>query len=227
MTAPPGERARGLVRARDAGSLSTAMAEGGAPYGSVMPYAADHQGRPLFLTADLAVHTKNLLADPACCLLAAAAASGSVQMAGRVALMGVAEQVEEPLARERYFRLFPSHRRYLEQHSFLLWRLKLDRARFIAGFGDIHWLEGSDILLGGTDWDAAEEGAVSHLNSDHADALCRILASAGAPPDARLAALDPEGMDFLLGEERTRVLFPECARTAEQLRGQVIALASK
>ena len=52
-----------LVRRRGVGMLSTAMAEGGAPYGSLVTYACDQQGQPLFLFSGLSDHTKNIAAD--------------------------------------------------------------------------------------------------------------------------------------------------------------------
>ncbi|PYO20868.1 MAG: hypothetical protein DMD88_10385, partial [Candidatus Rokuibacteriota bacterium] len=41
----------------------------GHPFASVMPYALDGAGRPLFLISSMAMHTQNLQADPRASLL--------------------------------------------------------------------------------------------------------------------------------------------------------------
>lgn len=52
------ERARTLVYLEATGSLSTlSRKQLGFPYGSVMPYAVDGCGRPLFLISTMAMHT--------------------------------------------------------------------------------------------------------------------------------------------------------------------------
>jgi heme iron utilization protein len=55
------ERARTLVSLGRIGSLSThSMRFPGFPFGSMMPYAADDLGRPIFLISSMAMHTQNL-----------------------------------------------------------------------------------------------------------------------------------------------------------------------
>src|ERR1017187_5214321 len=64
------ERARTLVDLTRIGSLSTlSRKQPGFPFGSVMPYGLDDQGRPIFLISTMAMHTQNLQADPRASLL--------------------------------------------------------------------------------------------------------------------------------------------------------------
>src|ERR1700758_1928709 len=64
------ERARTLMHLGRVGSLSTlSRKRPGFPFGSVMPYALDQTGRPIFLISTMAMHTQNLLADPRASLL--------------------------------------------------------------------------------------------------------------------------------------------------------------
>src|ERR1035437_3069927 len=59
------ERARTLMRSGCIGSLSTiSRKQPGFPFGSLMPYGLDSQGRPIFLISTMAMHTQNLQADP-------------------------------------------------------------------------------------------------------------------------------------------------------------------
>ena len=59
------ERARTLLYLGRIGSLSTlSRKQPGFPFGSVMPYGLDDQGRPIFLISTMAMHTQNLQNDP-------------------------------------------------------------------------------------------------------------------------------------------------------------------
>src|SRR5208282_3458104 len=58
------ERARTLMHVGRIGSLSTlSRKQPGFPFGSLMPYSLDDQGRPIFLISTMAMHTQNLQAD--------------------------------------------------------------------------------------------------------------------------------------------------------------------
>src|SRR3984893_14851209 len=64
------ERAQTLVYMACIGSLSTlSRKQPGFPFGSVMPFALDDHGRPIFLISTMAMHTQNLQADPRASLL--------------------------------------------------------------------------------------------------------------------------------------------------------------
>src|ERR1035438_8524756 len=59
------ERARTLIQSSRIGSLSTqSHKQPGFPFGSLMPYALDGEGRPIFLVSTMAMHTQNLQGDP-------------------------------------------------------------------------------------------------------------------------------------------------------------------
>ena len=59
------ERARTLMHSGRIATLSThSRKQPGFPFGSLMPYALDKDGRPIFLISTMAMHTQNLQADP-------------------------------------------------------------------------------------------------------------------------------------------------------------------
>jgi heme iron utilization protein len=65
-----GERACTLMYLGRVGTFSTlSRKQPGFPFGSVMPYGLDDQGRPIFLVSTLAMHTQNLKADTRASLL--------------------------------------------------------------------------------------------------------------------------------------------------------------
>ena len=143
--------ARALLAAESIGVLSTiSVHRPGFPYGSVTPYALSAQGAPLLLLSRLAAHTKNLLADPRASLFVgdrSAAedpqAGARISLLGRVAPLpaGDAPAVED--ARGRTLAIWPRAADYLALGDFSFWRLEIEEARLIAGFGEIRWLDGA------------------------------------------------------------------------------------
>ena len=145
--------ARALLAAESVGVLSTiSVHRPGFPYGSVTPYALSAEGAPLLLLSRLAAHTKNLLADPRASLFVgdrSAAedpqAGARISLLGRVAPLpaGDAPAIED--ARGRYVAIWPRAADYLALGDFSFWRLEIEEARLIAGFGEIRWLDGKTL----------------------------------------------------------------------------------
>ena len=84
------ERARTLMHSGRIGSLSTlSRKQPGFPFGSLMPYGLDDEGRPIFLISTMAMHTQNLQADPRASLFVTEPdTSGDPLGSSRVALIG-------------------------------------------------------------------------------------------------------------------------------------------
>ena len=82
-------------------------------------------------------------------------------------------------------------------------------------------LAGAEALL------AAEEGAVAHMNEDHADALALYARQFAGEADGpwRTTGFDPEGMDLLAGTRTARILFPQRVENAGALRQSLVAMA--
>ena len=87
------ERARTLVHRARTGTLATlSRRHPGHPFASLMPYALDETGRPIFLISSMAIHTQNLAGDPRASLFVAEPDwSGDPLAAGRITLMGTVE----------------------------------------------------------------------------------------------------------------------------------------
>src|SRR5277367_1806116 len=83
------ERARTLIHLGRVGSLSTISRKlSGYPFGSVMPYALDDTGRPVFLISSMAMHTQNLVEDPRASLLVTQTENADPLGSARLTLMG-------------------------------------------------------------------------------------------------------------------------------------------
>src|SRR5580693_9295822 len=91
------ERARTLAYLGRIASLSTlSRKQPGFPFGSLMPFALDPGGRPIFLISNMAMHTQNLKEDPRCSLFVGqAGADGDALGAARATLVGHAAPVPE------------------------------------------------------------------------------------------------------------------------------------
>lgn len=123
----------------------------GFPFGSTVPYALTPEGSPILLLSGLAEHTRNLLANPRASLLVQEPGPrGEPQTEWRITLVGTLERVSDPGARrdelmERYRLKVPGSAAFAGLPDFHPWVLRIQRIRFIAGFGRIHWVEPSDL----------------------------------------------------------------------------------
>jgi hypothetical protein len=144
------QKARALLTAESVGVLSTiSVHRAGFPYGSVTPYALSARGAPLLLLSRLAAHTKNLLADPRASLFVGDRSAAEDPQAGaRISLLGRLTPLpadEQTDARARYLAAWPRAADYLALGDFSFWRLEVEEARLIAGFGEIRWLDGKNL----------------------------------------------------------------------------------
>jgi putative heme iron utilization protein len=75
----------------------------------------------------------------------------------------------------------------------------------------------------------AEEGALAHLNGDHAQTLSLYAARlAGEKPgEWRATGLDPDGLDLALGDRTARIVFRERVKDAGRLRAVLKELADR
>ncbi len=83
------ERVRTLVSLSTIAMLSTVSRKRpGYPFGSLMPYAIDGTGRPIFLISNMAMHTQNIQADPRASLFVGQVGDGDPLGTARTTLVG-------------------------------------------------------------------------------------------------------------------------------------------
>jgi len=225
------EAARQLFLKQSFGVLSTMSLDvPGYPFGSVAPYCADGEGRPILYISRIAQHTRNILADPHVSLTIVdrsddSAESEDVQARGRVTVIANARLVEgsETTVQERYFRYFPSARQYQQTHDFEFFRLELVRVRFIGGFGQIYWLEPHEFMSRNPFSFEQETRVIDHMNADHADSLRHYVGGVSAV----MTGIDAEGFDLLASGRKLRREFDAPIGTMEQARQALIAMAKR
>jgi putative heme iron utilization protein len=215
--------AKKLLREGRSGALATLMPPTGDPYCSLVNVATAADGAPLLLISRLAVHTKNVLADPRVSLMLDERKEGDPLQGARVMLMGTAATTDDAEARRRYLARQPEAEMFAGFADFAFYRMELKAAHLVAGFGRIVDLKPQDVLTevgDAAELVAAEPEILAHMNDDHADAV-RLYATRllGAPDgEWRCVGCDPEGLELQHDRTALRLPFPQRVRAPGVLR---------
>lgn len=227
------ERARTLAAVGRIGALSTHSAQWpGFPFGSMMPYAVDPAGRPVFFISSLAMHTENLLQDMrASLLIMQPDVAGDPLASARVTLLGTAVETPAEEVRELYMTRFENARFWQDFSDFAYYRLEVAAAYFIGGFGVMGWVD-ADAYRGAAPDPLADvaPGIIEHMNTDHADAVRRLAThfGGGAADSASITSVDRLGFHVRLknaeGVHGIRVPFPREVTNTEDARRTFIEM---
>jgi putative heme iron utilization protein len=221
--------ARLLLRICDRAALATTFE--GAPYASLALLAADLDGSPILLLSDLARATRNLKADPRVSLLAVSPESGRDPLdSPRLTLLGRVEATKDPRIRQRFLARHPESSLYADFQDFHFYRIAIERAHFIGGFGHIVWIDGRDLVVG----DAAktlapdEESLIVRLNRDERANLdmCVNRLSGRVGTGWQVGAIDPDGIDACRADETARLDFPSLAPNGEAVCAALAGLVT-
>ena len=224
--------AKKVVREGRSGALATIMTRSGDPYCSLVNVATGADGAPLLLMSSMALHTKNILADPRASLMLDERKDGDPLQGARIMLMGTLAATNDAAARTAYLRRHPEAEMYAGFADFSFYRMALKGAHLVAGFGRIVDLVTADIVTSLTDAEpllAAEAEAIDHMNAVHAE-TCRLYATKllGAPDgDWRCVGIDPEGIELQQGRTALRLFFPQRVTGPGPLRAVLKELAAK
>ena len=188
------ERARTLLYLGRIGALSTlSRKQQGFPFGSVMPYGLDENGRPVFLISTMAMHTQNVQADPRSSLLVTQPDTiGDPLGASRVTLLGNILSVPVPEvaeARKLYLARYSNSKYWVDFDDFSFYRMDVVDVYYVGGFGVMGWVPASEYYSGQPDplADTATD-IIQHMNTDHGDALV-LLARAFAGIESQEVAM--------------------------------------
>ena len=225
----PADVARRVMRRCDRATLATAQHDaGGWPSASLVLVALDLDATPVLLISGLAEHTKNIAADDRVSLLFDATADLADPLTGaRVTVFGRACRSDLPRHRERYLARHPGSAMYAGFGDFAVYQVAVERAHLVAGFGRIHWIDATALLLDFKECEklaAAERGIIQHMNEDHADAndlYARVLLNRDGE-GWRMTGVDPEGCDFRLDGRTARLEFGTRIADAAQARAELI-----
>ncbi|MEM1372154.1 MAG: hypothetical protein AAGG72_08020, partial [Pseudomonadota bacterium] len=223
----PAKAAHQLVRLTDHAALATTMTKSTTPYASLVAMACDATGAPLLLLSKLAVHTRNIDAEPRASLLISQAAtraeriepsesdqSPNLLAEPRVTLIGHVEALErgsdrEMAARQRFIRRHPSAQRYIDFADFTMYAFVTEAAHFIGGFARVFDIPGEELGMPPLLSCESEGDAVSAVNAhvrfrEHLRSVSPGLHSIDADQPAKetMATTD----DFAVDDQRRGLL---------------------
>mmetsp|Transcript_28086 Transcript_28086/g.53167 ORF Transcript_28086/g.53167 Transcript_28086/m.53167 type:complete len:322 (+) Transcript_28086:70-1035(+) len=175
----------------------------GYPGGSVVGFAPDPSGRPLFVFSGMSSHTQDVLVDPKVSLTVASQDfKGAAD--GRVNLLGEMERVKDPEEIEMCKEI------YLEKHPGAFWvnfgdfnwfRMEVKSVRFVGGFARAGTISAEDYASASPDPISKIGGMVaSHMNDDHSDSTISMIQHyIGVDVEAaKIVSMDCLGMDVVV-----------------------------
>lgn len=231
------ERVRTLLSLSSVGMLSTvSRKQPGFPFGSLMPFALDAQGQPLFLISNMAMHTANVKADPRASLFVSQGADGDPLGAARATVVGPTEPVPEAdlaAAREQYLARHENSRYWVDFKDFAFFRLRPLDVYYVGGFGVMGWVTADAYRDASPDPLAeAAAGILSHMNADHVDSMLLLAQSHSGllATEAAMTSVDRLGFTLRLktaeGMKGTRINFPAEVRTPGETRVALVGMVN-
>jgi heme iron utilization protein len=222
--------ARLLLRRCDRAALATSLS--GAPYASLVLVAADLDGSPLLLLSDLAQATRNLKADPRISLVVSCPTSSSRDLldSPRLSLLGQVRPTRDPRHRRRFLARQPQSALYADFRDFGFYRMTLERAHFIRGFGSTQWIKGQDFLITEAAQRLAErEAAIAeYFNRDKTAELdlCISRLTGSDSQGWQVIGIDPDGIDVRGRDETARLDFAKTTSDEEAVRAAFAELVA-
>ena len=169
----------------------------------------------------MAEHGRNLAGDPRASIAIVAPSHDADPLAnGRITLAGsVAHPVGDgtrAAARDAHVAAVPAAKYYIDYSDFALWVLRVERVRWVGGYGRMDSATGEAYLAAAPDPVAPQSaGAIAHLNADHAQSLALMARALGGYPDTTSAVctgVDRYGLDLKVTTPRgvayTRIGYP-------------------
>ncbi|KAI3430593.1 hypothetical protein D9Q98_005186 [Chlorella vulgaris] len=230
------EEARTLVAGGSFGVLAT-QARGdlaGFPSGSVVEFAADEQGRPIFAFSTMSPHTADIKKEPRCSFTVMADPFKGIAD-GRITLMGraapIADEAEKAAAKAVYMAKHPNSF-WVEFGDFALFRMnEVVAARLVAGFARAGTITSEEYAAAEPDPIAPFTGPVAgHMNADHADTTVAMIKHyvGITVSKANILAIDRLGMTVSCerGKDqfKARLPFPRPATDRKSIKDLIVEM---
>ncbi|KAJ4718784.1 Pyridoxamine 5'-phosphate oxidase-related, FMN-binding [Melia azedarach] len=233
---PPALAVRNLMEQARFAHLCTVMSRmhhrrEGYPFGSLVDFAPDPMGHPVFSFSPLAIHTRNLLADPRCTLVVQIPGWSGLSNA-RVTIFG--DVFPLPEDQQEW-----AHKQYIAKHqqgptqqwgNFYYFRMQnISDIYFIGGFGTVAWVDVKEYEALQPDKIAVNGGEhyLKELNATFSKPLRELLSTETEVDDAALISIDSKGTDVRVRQGAQfniqRVSFEE-GQTVETLEEAKAAL---
>lgn len=172
----------------------------GYPFGSLVDFAADPIGHPIFSFSPLAIHTRNLLADPRCTLVVQIPGWSGLSNA-RVTIFGDVYPLPEDQQEWAHKQYMSKHQQGPSQQwgNFFYFRMQnISDIYFIGGFGTVAWVDVKEYEALQPDKIAVDGGEqnLKELNALFSKPLKVVLSKEAEVDDAALISIDSRGVDI-------------------------------
>ncbi|CAH8386211.1 unnamed protein product [Eruca vesicaria subsp. sativa] len=232
----PVEEIRTVLNGSVCGMLSTfSQKYEGYPSGSMVDFACDADGSPILAVSSLAVHTKDLLANPKCSLLVAREPEDRTGL--RITLHGDAVLVsdkDQAAVRSAYLAKHPSAF-WVDFGDFSFMRIEPKVVRFVSGVATAFLGSGE---FSKEEYQAAKVDPIaqfakpvtSHMNKDHEEDTKAIVYHTTSIPVESALMLDLDSLGFnvkatLQGNTfKIRVPFPRRAQDRKDVKTLIVEM---
>ncbi|KAJ1410004.1 FMN-binding split barrel [Sesbania bispinosa] len=172
----------------------------GYPFGSLVDFAPDSMGHPIFSFSPLAIHTRNLLADPRCTLVVQIPGWSGLSNA-RVTIFGDVYPLPEDQQEWAHKQYIAKHQQGPSQQwgNFYYFRMQnISDIYFIGGFGTVAWVDVKEYETLQPDKIAVDGGEqyLKELNAIFSKPLKKLLSNETEVDDAALISIDSKGTDI-------------------------------
>ncbi|XP_024018470.1 uncharacterized protein LOC21393761 [Morus notabilis] len=172
----------------------------GYPFGSLVDFAPDSSGHPIFSFSPLAIHTRNLLADPRCTLVVQIPGWSGLSNA-RVTIFGDVYPLPEHQQEWAHKQYIAKHQQGPSQQwgNFYYFRMQnISDIYFIGGFGTVAWVDVKEYEAIQPDKIAVDGGEqnLKELNAIFSKPLKELLSTETEVDDAALISIDSKGVDI-------------------------------
>ncbi|KAJ8770483.1 hypothetical protein K2173_017974 [Erythroxylum novogranatense] len=239
---PPALAVRNLMEQARFAHLCTVMSRmhhrrQGYPFGSLVDFAPDSTGHPIFSFSPLSIHSRNLLRDPRCSLVVQIPGWSGLSNA-RVTIFG--DVFPLPEHQQEW-----AHKQYIAKHqqgpsmqwgNFYYFRMQnISDIYFIGGFGTVAWVDVKEYEALQPDKIALDGGEpiLKELNALYSKPLKELLSIEMEVDDAAFISIDSKGTDIRVRQGTQfniqRVSFEEghSVETLEEAKAALSKLINK
>ncbi|KAL6140525.1 hypothetical protein ACLB2K_058824 [Fragaria x ananassa] len=172
----------------------------GYPFGSLVDFAPDSMGHPIFSFSPLAIHTRNLLANPRCTLVVQVPGWSGLSNA-RVTIFGDVYPLPEDQQEWAHKQYIAKHQQGPSQQwgNFYYFRMQnISDIYFIGGFGTVAWVDVKEYEALQPDKIAVDGGEqhLKELNAIFSKPLKELLSLESEVDDAAFISIDSKGTDI-------------------------------
>ena len=219
-----------LLRESSEGVLSTISKKfEGYPFGSFTTFTTDRNRTVIIYASGLAQHTKNLVQNSKASLtIYNLKKNGDQQDSRRLTLLGdlvLADNQDD--CKERFSLFLPHSVNYHKMHDFSFYKLLINQARWIGGFGQIAWLKPEHWTDSKPKWLEREESIINHMNDDHSNSIISTLHAQIGVKDtkAEMVAINTDGYYVRSNHELMFIKFHKCCTNLKDFKDELVKQA--